>query len=327
MSEFKRPENGYLGEARSIALLSKNFWILTRSVDADSADIIVQLKVETTQELISKRTKTVELGYVQSKYFEGKNQVKILRSYVDDPEAPFRKGFFALVHTDDAEGRAVNYFFTAQEIQSHWYLNEAGDHYCFSLTQDRAYEDFEDISPKVMREKLVEGIKDLKSSVESLICRGFISMNSNARNIYEPAGRYVLTRPYGCPTAIYIDSEGCATPLDPRKDVFPYSGYFEWGYGGTGPKFLATSLLTHFLGGDIPDKSAVEALVGNLISRLDRSKHKDHEINVVMILKALSYIPYPHIETTSPPQLCEEYAMTCKKYEKYLSGIITHQNQ
>ncbi|PWE47264.1 DUF6166 domain-containing protein [Pseudomonas prosekii] len=319
MSEFKRPENGYLGEARSKALLSKNFWVLTRSVDADSADIIVQLKVETTQELISKRTKTVELGYVQSKYFEGKNQVKILRSYVDDPEAPFRKGFFALVHTDDAEDRAVNYFFTAQEIQSHWYLNEAKDHYCFSLTQDREYKDFRNIPPRLMRDAIEEGIRDLKSSVESLISRGFISMNSNTRNIHAPPGKYVLTRPYNCPTAIYIDSEGCSSPLDPRKDVFPYSGYFEWGYEGTAPKFLATSILTHFLGGDIPDNSAIDALFGYLIVRLDRYSPEDHEIDAEMILRALSYIPYPSTDITSQAELKELYEITRKKYDKYLS--------
>lgn len=108
---YKQNENGYTGEARSKALLSNDFWILTRSVDADSADIIVQEKQRSKEHAIHNRAHTPALGYVQSKYFEGHNQVKIHRNYVDDPITPFRKGYFALIHTNDEHERHVHYFF------------------------------------------------------------------------------------------------------------------------------------------------------------------------------------------------------------------------
>ncbi|MFK3602394.1 hypothetical protein A7D21_15565 [Pseudomonas sp. AP19] len=315
---YKQNENGYTGETRSKALLSNDFWILTRSVDADSADIIVQEKQRSKEHAIHNRAHTPALGYVQSKYFEGHNQVKIHRNYVDDPITPFRKGYFALIHTNDEHERHVHYFFTAQDIQTHWYFNDKKDHYCFSLTADRDYSEFKNLLPKAIREQIQSGIKDLKYSVESLIWRDFIALNSNTRCLGSPAGQYILTRPHGCPTAIYVAPNGQASPLDPRKDLFPYSGFFEWGYNGTGPNFLAISLLAHFFGGDIPDNDSIDALKYNLISHLERFNKDDIIIDSDRILRALAYVPDSPVDLNSHPTLLSLYNEAQNRYKKYV---------
>ena len=318
MSEFSRSEHGYIGEQRTKAALAKHFWVLTRSVDVDAVDLIVQNKSKSNNDLTSKREKAPELGYVQSKYFERNNTVRIKKSYVDDPESSYRKGFFAFLHSDDESGDSIHFFFTSKDIQNNWYIDESGLYYCFALTKERQYTSFKNLKSVEISEIVQSGITDLKFSVESLICRGFISMNSNVRSIYDKSGSYILTRPYGCPTAIYKNSEGDSSPLDPRKDIFPYAGYFEWGYGGTAPRFLATSLLTHFFCGDVPDRKEVDAVLQYLISRLDRNSEEAHIINADMIVAALG-----HVYCRSAPVNLNSieqrlYDEARKKYFKYL---------
>lgn len=316
MSGFKHDENGYKGEERSRAFLSDDFWILTRSVDADSTDVIVQERMASISDTIARRNRSVELGYIQSKFFEGKNQVKIHRSYVDDPRSPYRKGYFAFLHSNDEQDEHVHYFFTAREIQNHWYLNSKKDHYCFSLTEERRYEDFRNLGRKHIKERILEGVRDLRGSIESLIWSGFIAIRSDTRTLGDTPGNYILTRPHGCPTAIY-KFDGQAMPLDPRKDVVPTLGHFEWGYDGSGPMLLAASILTHFMAGEIPTRDEINAVKDYLIGRLERFNTTDHVIDASMILCALSYIPYPARETDLG-ELTRLYAESLKKYAKYL---------
>lgn len=316
MSGFKHDENGYKGEGRSRTHLSDDFWILTRSVDADSTDVIVQESMASSSDIIARRNRSVELGYIQSKFFEGKNQVKIHRSYVDDPTSPYRKGYFAFLHSDDEQGEHVHYFFTAWEIQNHWYLNSKEDHYCFSLTEERRYEDFRNLSRKRIKKTILEGVRDLGGSIESLIWRGFIATRADTRMLGDTPGSYILTRPHGCPTAIYM-SDGQVMPLPPRQDVVSTFSHFEWGYDGSGPMLLAASILTHFMAGEIPTRDEINAVKDYLICRLERSDTTDHIIEASMILCALSYIPYPERETDLGV-FAELYAESLKKYAKYL---------
>lgn len=321
MTGFKQNENGYKGEERSRAFLSDDFWILTRSVDADSTDVIVQERMASTSEIIARRNRGVELGYIQSKFFEGKNQVKIHRNYVDDPTSPYRKGYFAFLHCNDEQDERVHYFFTAREIQKHWYLNNQADHYCFSLTKERKYEDFRNLSRKHIKEKILEGVRDLQGSIESLIWRGFTTIHSDTRTLGDTPGNYILTRPYGCPTAIYV-LDGQGMPLAPRKDVVSTPGHFEWGYGGSGPKLLAASILSHFMAGEIPTRDEINAVNDYLISRLERFNTTDHVIDASMILRALCYIPYQESEReTDPSEVTKLCAESLKKYAKYLPGL------
>ncbi|MDU9393965.1 DUF6166 domain-containing protein [Pseudomonas sp. zfem002] len=314
---YKQDENGYKGEARTRAFLSDHFWILTRSVDADSADLIVQQRMASSAEAIARRDRTVELGYIQSKYFEGKHQVRIHRSYVDDPQHPYRKGYFAFLHSNDEQEEHVHYFFSAEEIQKHWYKDRQQDHYCFSLTEERSYADFRNLGRKHIKEKIVEGIRELRGSIENLIWRGFIASRSDTRMLGDTAGSYILTRPHGCPTVIYKVGEE-ARPLEPRKDVVPTLSYFEWGYSGSGPMLLAASILTHFMAGDIPTRDEINAVTDYLIDRLERFNTSDHVIDTPMILCALSYIPYPVRETDLDGPLKSLYEETLKKYARYL---------
>lgn len=318
MSEFSRSEHGYIGEQRTKAILAKNFWVLTRSVDVDAVDLIIQNKSKSNNDLTSKREKAPELGYVQSKYFEKNNTVRINKSYVDDPESSYRKGFFAFLHSDDESGENIHFFFSSREIQSNWYIDESGLYYCFALTKERQYTKFKNLKNSEIAEIVKSGITDLKFSVESLICRSFISMNSNVRSRDDKSGAYMLARPYGCPTAIYKNSEKSSSPLDPRKDLFPYSGYFEWGYEGTAPRFLATSLLTHFFCGDVPDKNEVNAVLHNLISKLDKHNRKAHIINAEMIVAALGHVYYQGGPFKLNPTEQVLYDEARNKYSKYL---------
>lgn len=291
MTGFKQNENGYKGEERSRAFLSDDFWILTRSVDADSTDVIVQERMASNSEIIEKRHRNAELGYIQSKFFEGKNQVEIHRSYVDDPKSQYRKGYFAFLHSNDEQGEPVHYFFTAEEIQKHWYLNSEESHYCFSLTKVRKYEDFRDLKRKHIKEKILDGIRILQVSIESLIWRGFTATHSDTRSLGDTTGKYILTRAHDCPIAIYmLDKKGM--PLPSRNDVMSAPGHFEWGYEGSGPKLLAASILAHFMAGEIPTHEEILIVTNCLISRLERNSKTDHVIDAAMILRALCYIPY-----------------------------------
>ncbi len=79
MSDFKRQENGIKGEDRSRALLGDHFWLLSRSVDVDGVDLIVQEKVATKRELVERHQSFENFGYVQAKFFEGNNEVLIYK--------------------------------------------------------------------------------------------------------------------------------------------------------------------------------------------------------------------------------------------------------
>lgn len=318
MPSFKQDENGYKGEVRSRALLSDSFWVLTRSVDADSVDLIVQEKVAAASERIANRNRAAELGYVQSKYFEKKNQVRIHKSYVDDPAHLFRKGYFAFLHSDDDNEEHVHYFFTAEQIQEAWYVDEHDTYYCFSLTEERDYAPFRNLSRKRIRETISAGIRDLNGSIEILIWRDVAARRADTRLLGYPLGTYILTRPHGCPVVLHRDDEHQVSPLEARKDLYPTRGFFEWGYDGTGPTLLAASLLAHFLGGDLPTRGQINRLRDYLISRLERDNEVDHVIDTDMILRALACIPYPVVDIEGFTELEALYAETRQKYGKYL---------
>lgn len=140
MSELaKRDENREKGEIRTQAILSDSFWILKRSVDIEGADFLLQIPGESLDELWERKKRIQVLGIVQAKYFEGKNQVRIARDYVEDKSGIPWTEFFGFLHTNKDVGEHIDYFFTAQEIQKEFSLSSDSKYYCFSITKDRDY--------------------------------------------------------------------------------------------------------------------------------------------------------------------------------------------
>lgn len=154
----KKEENGKKGEARTQALLLDSFWVLVRSVDVEGADFLVQIPAESLEELWERKNKIQVFGVIQAKYFEGNNQVKISKKYVEDNLGLPRTDFFAILHSNDEEGEDVHYFFTANEIQEKFYIDTNKEYYCFSLTKNRDYVDSKNKKKKDIFATIKEGI-------------------------------------------------------------------------------------------------------------------------------------------------------------------------
>jgi len=162
MSLAKQESNGNLGEARTNAILGQRFWTLSRNVDIEGADHLVQLKADTLTELFERKKRIEVFGVVQSKYFENNNQVKVRKEYVVDNEGNSRDEFFIMLHTSDGDYNEINYFFSADEIISEF--NETEKFYTFSLTKERQYEKFKNIDRELIFKEIEDGIK--KSEVD-----------------------------------------------------------------------------------------------------------------------------------------------------------------
>lgn len=146
----KREENGKKGESRTESILLDRFWVYKRSVDIEGADFLIQTPVDDYRELLE-RKKTVQVfGVVQAKYFEEKNQVKILKKYVEDDQGKPFPEFFAFLHTNDSDGEDVCYFFASSEIKENFTLKSIDNdlYYCFGLTDSRTYDVFHNLKKR-----------------------------------------------------------------------------------------------------------------------------------------------------------------------------------
>jgi hypothetical protein len=160
MSEIKgikQIENGKTGEARTRAMLIRDFWVLERSVDIAGADFLLQLQADSLEEIWDRQKRIEVLGIIQAKYFEGKNQIQIKKCYVEDSQGP-RTEFFALLHTDDENETAVHYFFTSEQIITQFYSSKCDEYYCFSLTESRDYKNYKNLSKQKIVDIIKEGI-------------------------------------------------------------------------------------------------------------------------------------------------------------------------
>jgi len=148
MSGFnKQIFNGPQGESRTRTILLKKFLVFEGSADIEGRDFSVEI-IQNSIEEQRKTRKTVNvLGIVQSKFFEGKNQVKIAADYVTDMEGA-RTDFFALIHTTDEDLMDHTYFFTAHQIKKNFIFRtekDGKDYYIFKLAKNRTYDSFKDI--------------------------------------------------------------------------------------------------------------------------------------------------------------------------------------
>jgi len=317
MRDFSQQENGQQGQKLSDVILSRDFWTILRSVDVDAADLMVQRKYTTQEEIQADRATPLQFATVQAKFFEGKNQVKIARHYVvnEDGRSP-RRAFLAFLHTYDDEGH-VHYLFDASEIITTW--EEREKYFFFSLADNRTYDDFRKLSPKKVREKVNEAIAQSTSLSTAWGWKMAADVYSTVRAPYSLDPKYQLMKVGQACIAIYEGGNGqLGHPLDMRKDVIASPGTFEWGYSGAGPRLLAASLLTHFFCGRRPNESEIKRTVDYLISRLERDKGA--QFGKEEILKALALIPYD-LNLAEAGPMAEIYHKTATEYSSYFVDL------
>jgi len=183
MSLAKQESNGKKGERRTEAILLDKFWVLKRSVDIEGADFLVQIPSDSLEELLDAKKKIQVFGIIQAKFFEGNNQVKILKKYVENDNGNPRTEFFAFLHTDDEEGENVHYFFTAKDIQDEFYLNKKKTHYCFKLTVNRKYEKYRNLPKRNILNKIEMGILETEKIRNKEFIKIYIKETQNIKYI------------------------------------------------------------------------------------------------------------------------------------------------
>jgi len=154
----KREENGEKGESRTQSILIDSFWVLKRSVDIEGADFLVQIPADDLDEIWERKKKIEVFGVIQAKYFEGHNQVKILKKYVESDSNSPRTDFFAFLHSNDEDGEDIHFFFTANDIQTEFYEDKQKEHYCFSLTKNRNYSNFKNKKKSEISHSISDGM-------------------------------------------------------------------------------------------------------------------------------------------------------------------------
>lgn len=289
MSNHKSAEAAAAGESKTRALLSEDFWLLSRSVDTDGVDLIAQRRWVTDSEAIAMRHRPEVFAYIQAKQFRYRGDAKIACKYVDDT-AGARAGFFVFMHSFDELGNSICWIFTACDVRQHWVRSSDGRFYRFKPGRRRTFSEFRCLDSKQAKQRVLQGMQDRHSRLRDFMTSQFFEIHSNVRPVREPLGEYLLIHVCNCPVVLYRDKKGHVSPLDPRRDLYEYSGYFTWGYGGTAPRFLAFSILGHCLSDRPPANEEASMLVEYLISRIDQNS--DHEINAEMVVKALCGLPY-----------------------------------
>lgn len=160
--QYKQEVNGKKAELRTENILLDNFDLHKITPDFEGRDFMVELKYDTLEQYRKAKEKIQVYGIIQAKFFEGKNEVKIAKEYVEDEE-DVRTDFFALIHTDDEDNKEICYFFTASEINEHFRirpdLKTRKENYIFSLSKERQFEKFKDISKAEINRRIEEGIR------------------------------------------------------------------------------------------------------------------------------------------------------------------------
>lgn len=318
MSAYKQQRNGYIGEERSRALIPKDFWVLTRSVDAEAADLMVQNEYRSPEDARANRGQPLQVVSIQAKFFEGSNQVNIAKAYVLNENKKPRKGFLAFLHTDDEDEDHVRYIFTARDIVEQWDETEDKENYYFSLKAGRTYADFRNTSARKIRARLKESIEE---STQESMSWAWSKASETYSSVRHPAclePKYRLIKIGRAAVALFEGGYGqLGHPLEPRKDVYPYFGTYEWGYLGSGPKLLAASLLTHFLCGRRPEHHEIDKVLDYLVGALERDK--EARFGKEEIFKALACIPFD-ANIAELAEVEELYLQVSLKYAMYFQS-------
>jgi hypothetical protein len=110
---LKSMEHGALGESRARAFLLQRFWVLSRSVDVDGADYLIQRRLTgaTFLDLEAPRLGVVQVKFIQ----DGGTAIKIPQSYVvDSAGKPY--GEFFLLACSGKEDDQQMFLLTAKDI-------------------------------------------------------------------------------------------------------------------------------------------------------------------------------------------------------------------
>ncbi|MDP9534995.1 hypothetical protein Q7L38_20705 [Pseudomonas protegens] len=280
--------NGSIGEQKTSALLLKRFWVLKRTPDVDGADFLVQFP-QTDLESIRAAAGGIQcFGIVQSKYFQKKNPVRIQKHYVLDQQVP-RCEFFCLIHSQDDQGNDLTYFFSAKEIVQ--CFEDRGDNYVFSVTKKRTYEKYRNLSSQVIFNSIENGMYEADVANNKVYINKIYERIVMPTQHYqeEPDFEYSLRIVEGVRLVICFDLQSSRKHLlEGRRDLHANRGEFGWGGKGTGSKFLAVSLLAHHLDGATPAENEINALLNNLIAKLDFTA--EHRISSADVRLALSKV-------------------------------------
>lgn len=141
----KRNEHGRRAEYRTEGFLLDHFWVFKISVDLDGAAFLVQPATRSAESL-HHQTTTQPFAVVQSFAYGAGAEVEIARLLVEQPDCRAQQVFFASIHTVDRSGRDVDFFFSADEVQSVFKptKNQSGqDVFVFAITGDRNFSQFQ----------------------------------------------------------------------------------------------------------------------------------------------------------------------------------------
>lgn len=278
----KRQAHGKSGELRTASILTQYFEVLQSQIDDDGADHIVAI-IDGDGE---NRTKDImKYGIVQSKFFEGKNQVKIKEKYALHNNEP-KDNFFVYIHTT-IDGIDTSYFLTALDVLN---LPERDGFRIFSPAHSEKIEEFKNTNQNNVAEKIQHGIyKFNEKLIEKYneIERERIFFYFRWRSGEEKRPEYVEYHLLNIPihskrantrakvVVFYSDSSSETRAIDARWDLFPAAQTWSWGYKGTGPHLLAASIIEHYLGPKMFNRK-INKLLLEYISHLDPDE--DHII-------------------------------------------------
>lgn len=268
--------NGVNGEDITRSILSKRFWCLERRVDIEGADFLVQLRVDAIDELPSRKSDIFVLGIVQSKFFQEGTTLKIKKEYVLDNEGEPIKQFFLMCHTNDAEENTHTYFFTSDEIKKSLTFDLKNNEYKFHVGIADSYVKYKDRPVKEVLDAIALGIVEAKEQKNNdYVSRLFFYHRESSRN-YGIRHFYLLRNVEKVAVVFSQNSEsGVAELLEPRRDIFNNFGGFQWGYEGSGPRFLVNCLLTHMRDGQHPSSDEVNFVLSWILNELESGKDWD----------------------------------------------------
>lgn len=261
--------HGRQGEDATAELLGRQFWYLRRSVDIESGDFLVQIPSESIDSMDSRKPEIFILGIVQSKFLHIGSTAYIKQHYCTESDGSPAKHFFLFCHTLDDKREKHSYFFTAEDIAKLLPFDEEKAAYRLYIGANDKYESRKNLSAEVVLATIEQGIRQTKADrTNRFVKRVFFNTIDAGRN-HGHQTRYLLRRIEGVEICITENSEtGTTDMLEPRRDLFGSIGGYRWGYCGSGPQFLAWSLLAHLRDGEVPSQQQVHFIVEWLLNEL-----------------------------------------------------------
>ncbi|WP_370678639.1 DUF6166 domain-containing protein [Comamonas sp. GB3 AK4-5] len=261
--------HGRQGEAATGELLSRRFWYLWRSVDIEGGDFLVQIRSDSLESMDSRKPELFILGIVQSKFLQVGSSAYVKQHYCTESDGNPAKHFFLLCHMLDDKEERHSYFFTAEDIVNSLPFDEEKAAYKLYIGAGEKYESCKNLPAKLILDSIEKGILETKAHRTNQLVRTVFFNTINAGRNHGYSTRYLFRWIEGVAVCITENSEtGNQELLEPRRDLFGSIGGYRWGYRGSGPQFLAWSLLAHVYDGDVPNRRHVIFIVDWLLDAL-----------------------------------------------------------